>query len=259
MALINCPECGKEISDKVKACPHCGYPLVEESLESSIPQPQQVEVTGVRINKNKSKKIIIYLAGFLVLALIGFFTFKFISEQKAQKEYEAAFNNYIDQLSLFRTYTISGASESESLTNLTAKVWSNAIYEEYDAETIKYTHPDGIFVDDFNEALNNFFSDYVTRARMLNIEKNQQTVKDLMKELQNPPEGLQQCFDTVSELYSAYLKYTNLAINPSGSLSTFNQSRNTISQDFLEAFNRLESQIPDKFEVTDNNLLDSQN
>ena len=27
MALINCPECSKEISDKAPACIHCGYPL----------------------------------------------------------------------------------------------------------------------------------------------------------------------------------------------------------------------------------------
>lgn len=27
MAIINCPECGKEISDKALSCPNCGYPL----------------------------------------------------------------------------------------------------------------------------------------------------------------------------------------------------------------------------------------
>ncbi len=27
MALINCTECGKEISDQAKACPHCGFPI----------------------------------------------------------------------------------------------------------------------------------------------------------------------------------------------------------------------------------------
>ncbi|MDD3325409.1 MAG: zinc-ribbon domain-containing protein [Sulfurospirillaceae bacterium] len=27
MALINCPECNKEVSDKAEACIHCGYPL----------------------------------------------------------------------------------------------------------------------------------------------------------------------------------------------------------------------------------------
>ena len=31
MALIICPECGKEISDKAKCCIHCGYPLEEET------------------------------------------------------------------------------------------------------------------------------------------------------------------------------------------------------------------------------------
>lgn len=27
MALIACPECGKEVSDKSEVCIHCGYPL----------------------------------------------------------------------------------------------------------------------------------------------------------------------------------------------------------------------------------------
>lgn len=27
MALIKCPECGKEISNKAKMCIHCGYPI----------------------------------------------------------------------------------------------------------------------------------------------------------------------------------------------------------------------------------------
>lgn len=37
MALIKCPECGTEISDKAKACPHCGNPMcsgVQTDLEN---------------------------------------------------------------------------------------------------------------------------------------------------------------------------------------------------------------------------------
>lgn len=34
MALIKCVECGKEISDKAKACIHCGYPLEKEERKS---------------------------------------------------------------------------------------------------------------------------------------------------------------------------------------------------------------------------------
>lgn len=35
MALIKCPECGREISNKAKACIHCGYPLQEEERISA--------------------------------------------------------------------------------------------------------------------------------------------------------------------------------------------------------------------------------
>lgn len=38
MALIKCPECGKEISDKAPACIHCGYPLENiQTKESRLP------------------------------------------------------------------------------------------------------------------------------------------------------------------------------------------------------------------------------
>ena len=36
MALIKCPECGKEISDKAKCCIHCGYPLDELENNTSL-------------------------------------------------------------------------------------------------------------------------------------------------------------------------------------------------------------------------------
>ena len=37
MAIINCPECGKEISDKSETCIHCGYPL-KESMSEEAPK-----------------------------------------------------------------------------------------------------------------------------------------------------------------------------------------------------------------------------
>ena len=36
MALIKCPECGKEISDKANVCIHCGFPLNEQKEDVSI-------------------------------------------------------------------------------------------------------------------------------------------------------------------------------------------------------------------------------
>lgn len=35
MALISCPECGAEVSDRAAACPHCGCPLTRTVPASS--------------------------------------------------------------------------------------------------------------------------------------------------------------------------------------------------------------------------------
>lgn len=34
MSLINCPECGKKISDKAKVCPGCGYEIRNINVEN---------------------------------------------------------------------------------------------------------------------------------------------------------------------------------------------------------------------------------
>ncbi len=50
MALIKCPECGKEISDKATACPNCGCPIApnkqNESLNIDLNPPQKVKKKG---------------------------------------------------------------------------------------------------------------------------------------------------------------------------------------------------------------------
>jgi hypothetical protein len=30
LALINCPECGREVSDQAEACPRCAYPIAKK-------------------------------------------------------------------------------------------------------------------------------------------------------------------------------------------------------------------------------------
>ncbi len=35
MALINCPDCGKPVSDSAHACPYCGYPVAEKLAQQA--------------------------------------------------------------------------------------------------------------------------------------------------------------------------------------------------------------------------------
>ena len=54
MALINCPECGKEISDKSVACPHCGFPIESESITNNTELPKVEPKTSTNTNPEKS-------------------------------------------------------------------------------------------------------------------------------------------------------------------------------------------------------------
>lgn len=46
MALVLCPECNKEISDKAETCPSCGYILVK----SELPKIRKSELSAVKKN-----------------------------------------------------------------------------------------------------------------------------------------------------------------------------------------------------------------
>ena len=46
MALINCPECGKEVSDQAISCPNCGY--VFKKMDDT---PKSMEVSIKNINE----------------------------------------------------------------------------------------------------------------------------------------------------------------------------------------------------------------
>lgn len=47
MALMSCPECGKEISDAARSCPHCGYAM-REAATNQIKRTPLTEKTPSR-------------------------------------------------------------------------------------------------------------------------------------------------------------------------------------------------------------------
>ena len=54
MALIKCPECGKQVSDKAQACVGCGYPISEMVIGNS--NKNTTPVTNTYNTSNVEKK-----------------------------------------------------------------------------------------------------------------------------------------------------------------------------------------------------------
>lgn len=48
MALIKCPDCGKEISDKAPVCPNCGRPIAPTGIYTFLSQ-RWVKIIGITI------------------------------------------------------------------------------------------------------------------------------------------------------------------------------------------------------------------
>ena len=57
MALITCPECGREVSDKAPACPHCGVPLT-----TAVTTPAEAPVSAPRTEDRSEVEKILTLA-----------------------------------------------------------------------------------------------------------------------------------------------------------------------------------------------------
>lgn len=242
MALISCPECGKDVSDKVKSCPHCGYPLINE-LENTGDNPQPVEITSINLGSKdpkKKKNTLIFIVAVMLVVIAVIITCFFVKQQK-----EAAVRaEYIENLTLIRTTMLSGGAQAETLCNLTKSVWYNTIYEEFDIETNKYTMTNGRFHEDFNTSLSALYEDSNTISVIAEIKENQDKVADIMRELQNPTADFATCYNTVEAMYDTYRSFTALAISPSGSLKTYADNFETYETDFMKYYERLDTQIP---------------
>lgn len=58
--LINCPECGKEMSSEAKQCIHCGFPIADYLLKKEQEIKNKIETerrTELRQNPNYQPKI----------------------------------------------------------------------------------------------------------------------------------------------------------------------------------------------------------
>lgn len=247
MAMISCPQCGEQISDRAKECPHCGFRPIQEEIiycaecgteldnsattcpncgcpvEVKPESPQKVEVTSVKIGEKSKKLIIAGVAAVFVIAILTV-AISSLSQKKAAE-------NYGDKLSAITYLMLGGAADAEECAGLIHDVWYNSIYEEEDLETDKYTRPDGYFLDDFNDALFNLFFDEEFMSDIESIESNQDAVQEAMREMMDPPEEYEEAYEALSELYDAYLTLTNLAVDPTGSLQSFTEDFNEADAD----------------------------
>ena len=125
----HCTECGAELEEGMTECPNCGCPVDDTIGQETDEKPQKVEVTGVKVTK-KIKVIIGIVVALLVVGGATVFGVTQYQKKKAAEEYAQWVEEYSDNLKLATVTMLTGASDAESSANLIKQVWYNAIYEK---------------------------------------------------------------------------------------------------------------------------------
>lgn len=88
MALIKCPECGNEVSDKAVSCPRCGCPIAAQETHGSSPIAESTstesnqEVAGKAVGGLiHGKKFWIVAAAIVVVAVACYFVYRSVVPQ----------------------------------------------------------------------------------------------------------------------------------------------------------------------------------
>lgn len=69
MSLINCPECGKEISDRASNCPNCGCPIYVAPIEDE--EEYEDEAEGKNDTRNGVISIVLSVLGWIISLIAG--------------------------------------------------------------------------------------------------------------------------------------------------------------------------------------------
>lgn len=108
MALINCPECGHQVSDKAAVCPNCGVAIAGNPDIINHTSATGVATVRASVKKEKkaSKSTIPVVAAILavIAVLVGFYFYNNVQDRNEQDAYEnamscneeAVLQNYLD-------------------------------------------------------------------------------------------------------------------------------------------------------------------
>ncbi len=243
MALIQCPQCGKEISDQATQCVHCGYQMGNSQhrcKECGVVLTGNERVCpncgypldGASV-KSKKNKIFRYVTLIIVVVFLGYLAYGVY-----QYNNWVAYGEIVDQIYDARNAGVDAVNESRALL---MKVWNNALWKIEDPETDQYTRPDGVFVDDFNDALNSLYADEEFCEKLNLLNDKQQELRALKKQLPHPPKGMEEYNDCLVQMVNNWIEVSMTLLNPSGSYDDLNKRFGELFDEGIDLIQELDA------------------
>ena len=161
---------------------------------------------------SKNKMPIVFAIVLLAVAICGYFG---VNKYKSYV-YQQKLNSIIYII-------IDSGAEAEECGNLIHNVWYNTIFYVSNTDTDKYTKTNGCFNDDFNDSLDNLYkSKYFTKKF---------------------PPKYKEAYKNLLVLYNEYIDFSNIVINPEGSLQSFTDKFNEKDESFVNSYDKMKLYI----------------
>ena len=254
MALINCPNCNKEISDKAKVCVGCGHKLVDDintenamincpecdvitdTLTDTCPNcgyplsTIQTKIEETQKDKKVFKKK--WFWGLTICLVLLIFVISFVSNILKTENYNIEICTAVDAI-------MSVYADAETIGNQICSVRNNAIYDKHNESTAKYTST----AKDFNEALSNLFADEEFVKKTNSIRNKQSEIDAYFGYLKNPPEKFEDAYGEFKELYYAYSDYVDFVLSCKGSYNTYTENISKKSSALMESYREIKVEL----------------
>lgn len=185
MALINCPECGKEVSDKAISCPNCGY-----VINSPLPYYSYRKTYFFQ----KKKFWIIFSACILIIAA-GLFGYKkytdYLKEQTILEEIQMKKEYHTNMLETFDDI-IGGVQLTTTLHQKLSYTWKNELDSAPQITSLNYKIIENMY------ATPDFSDDY---NKLKDIDSK---IKENMDALEYPPLEYINEYNSLKKFYESY-------------------------------------------------------
>ena len=254
MALICCPNCNKEISDKAKVCVGCGHKLVDDinTENAMINCPECNVITDTltdtcpncgypfntiqtKIEETQKGKKVFKKKWFwcLTICMVLLITVILFASNRAKKE------NYNIEICTAVDEIMAVSADAETIGNQICSVWNNAIFDKHNESTAKYTST----AKDFNEALSNLFADEDFIKKANSVRNKQSEIDAYLSKLKNPPEKFEDAYDEFKELYYAYSDYVDFVLSCKGSYNTYTENISQKSSALMESYREIKVEL----------------
>lgn len=219
VSTSRCPYCSEEIVSTAKKCKHCG-----EFLDSDMRNKQR---------EKQSRRIIKPLFIAIILAIFSCgIAYLFIQKANEIAEIEAEKNAKISyQKKVAETIgeIFIAISKCVKMCSIYSEKWREGIAIEY---------------YDISEYIERQVNEFKAKGDIADIRTSKTQIDELMSSLASPPKSMIDVHRKLVELYGIYSQVYNLALEPSGSLMSYNRAVNDLQSNFIKVADELKVMLP---------------